>query len=149
MDNTATTTPADGPDPVDRHVGARIAALRDALGQTQSDLATACGISFQQIQKYESGANRVSCSRLVQIALAQGQAPGSYFEGIELLQRESTSESDAVRWASRWLMTPQALELAVAFASIDNRQRAFAVFLAHQAVAYQLKDRAADAKGQG
>jgi len=137
MDNTATTTPADGPDPVDVHVGARIVAMREALGQRQADLATACGISFQQIQKYESGANRVSCSRLVQIAKAQGVAPGSYFEGIELLQREASSESDTVRDAGRWLMTPQALELAVALTSLDNRARDFAVFLAHQAIRYQ------------
>lgn len=129
-------------DPVDVIVGARIAALREAIGQTQTDLAKACGITFQQIQKYESAANRVSCSRLAQIAQAQGVAPGSYFEGVELHGREQSSGSESVRWAGRWLMTPQALELAVAFHRIDDRQRAFALFLAHQAVAYQLKARA-------
>lgn len=136
MDNASTR------DPVDVVVGARIAALRDAIGQTQQDLAKACGISFQQIQKYETAANRVSCSRLAQIAKAQGVAIGSYFEGVELHDREQSSASESVRWAGRWLMTPQALELAVALHQVDDRQRAFAIFLAHQAVVYQLKARA-------
>lgn len=125
--------------PVDVMIGERIAALRDAAGQTQTQLGRACGISFQQIQKYESAANRVSCSRLAQIAQAQGVPIGSYFEGVELHGREQSSASESVRWAGRWLMTPQALELAVALHQVDDRQRAFAVFLAHQAVAYQLK----------
>lgn len=139
MTDTTTTSTRD---PVDVMVGARIAALREAIGQTQTDLAKACGITFQQIQKYESAANRVSCSRLAQIAKAQGVSPGSYFEGVELHDREQSSESESVRWAGRWLMTPQALELAIALGSVGNRVRAFVVFLAHQAVAYELKARA-------
>lgn len=126
-------------DPVDVVVGARIAALREAIGQTQTDLAKACGITFQQIQKYESAANRVSCSRLAQIAKAQGVSPGSYFEGVELHGREQSSESESVRWAGRWLMTPQALELAVALHQVDDRARAFALFMAHQVVVHQKK----------
>lgn len=123
-------------DPVDVMVGARIAALRDAIGQTQSDLAKACGITFQQIQKYESAANRVSCSRLAQIAAAQGVSPGSYFEGVELHHREQSSASETVTWAGRWLMTPQALELGLAMAPLGSRDRAFALFLAHKAAAH-------------
>lgn len=138
-DTTAPRPAGRQADAVDLHVGERIKALRRALGQTQADLAKGCGIAPQQIDKYESGQNRVSCSRLVQIAQAQAVSPASYFEGIELLQREASSASETVATAGRWLMTPQALELALALTSIDNRQRAFAIFLAHQAVAYQLK----------
>ncbi len=52
------------PNPVDVHVGARVRMRRTLLGMTQMDLADALGMSFQQVQKYESGANRISASRL-------------------------------------------------------------------------------------
>lgn len=58
------------PDPLDVAVGARIQRLRTAAGMTQAKLAGAIGISFQQVQKYENGLNRVSGSRLQQIASA-------------------------------------------------------------------------------
>lgn len=122
-------------DPVDVHVGARIRALREAAGQSQTDLAKACGITFQQIQKYESAANRVSCSRLAQIAAAQGTTPGSYFEGTELHQREMSSESQRVQMAGRWLMTPQALSLALDLQGLRPTDREFCVYLASMAAA--------------
>lgn len=56
------------PEPVDVAVGDRIRNRRRHLGFSQGDLAKACGITFQQIQKYERGANRVSASRLMQLA---------------------------------------------------------------------------------
>ena len=58
----------DGPHPVDRHVGRRVCEKRLALGYNQSDLGRALGLTFQQIQKYEKGANRVSASKLWDIA---------------------------------------------------------------------------------
>ncbi|MGH7018335.1 MAG: helix-turn-helix domain-containing protein, partial [Brevundimonas sp.] len=57
-----------GPHPVDRHVGRRVCEKRVALGYNQSDLGRALGLTFQQIQKYEKGANRVSASKLWDIA---------------------------------------------------------------------------------
>jgi transcriptional regulator with XRE-family HTH domain len=54
--------------PVDRHVGARIRVQRMVCGLSQTDLGKAVGVTFQQVQKYENGANRVSASRLQQIA---------------------------------------------------------------------------------
>jgi len=57
-------------DDLDRALGAAIRLRRCSLNLTQEQLATACGISFQQVQKYENGANRVSFSRLVQLARA-------------------------------------------------------------------------------
>jgi transcriptional regulator with XRE-family HTH domain len=64
---------------VDAWVGTRIAARRQALGLSQTALAERVGVSFQQIQKYETGINRISASRLHQIALALGAEPGSFF----------------------------------------------------------------------
>lgn len=69
----------DAVDPVDRHVGARIRAERTQAGLTQSQLGTAVGVTFQQIQKYERGTNRVSASMLVRTAKALGVSVSCLF----------------------------------------------------------------------
>ncbi len=56
------------PNPVDVHVGARLRQHRTLLGMTQTDLGDALGLTFQQVQKYERGANRISASRLADVA---------------------------------------------------------------------------------
>jgi transcriptional regulator with XRE-family HTH domain len=68
------------PDPLDAMVGARIRIFRTDRGLSQSDLAEKIGVAFQQVQKYESGANRVGASRLSRIAAALGIAIGELFE---------------------------------------------------------------------
>jgi transcriptional regulator with XRE-family HTH domain len=70
-----------GPTAVDAHVGQKIRARRIFLGMSQTEVADASGISFQQIQKYESGGNRVGASRLQQISDALGVSPFYFFEG--------------------------------------------------------------------
>jgi len=73
-------TEADGgPDPVDIYVGSRIKMRRTALGMSQERLGDALGLTFQQIQKYERGTNRVSASRLAHIADALGVTVGWMF----------------------------------------------------------------------
>ncbi len=72
-------TPPRSADAVDREVGRRIAIRRLALGLSQTALAERAGVSFQQVQKYESGMNRVSASRLHRIALALGAPAGAFF----------------------------------------------------------------------
>ncbi len=67
--------------PVDLHVGQRLRQRRSLLGMTQQKLAVAVGIKFQQIQKYESGANRVSASRLFALAQALDVPVSYFFEG--------------------------------------------------------------------
>jgi transcriptional regulator with XRE-family HTH domain len=69
--------------PVDLHVGARIRARRQVLDQSQQQLADALGITFQQVQKYERGANRVSASKLWEIAGAQAVPISHYFDGLK------------------------------------------------------------------
>jgi len=68
---------------VDIHVGKKIRQRRWLIGMTQQTLGETVGIKFQQIQKYETGANRVSASRLWDIAKALGLPVASFFEGIE------------------------------------------------------------------
>jgi len=81
--NRQRTIMVDGPHPIDIHVGARIRAQRVLRGLTQSDLARLVGISFQSVQKYEQGENRVSASRLYEFAQVLGVAPQHFFDGLE------------------------------------------------------------------
>lgn len=76
------TITEDGPDPVDIHVGTRLRQRRTLLGMSQEKLAAAFGVSFQQIQKYERGANRVSASRLHQLTRILNVPVGYFFEGM-------------------------------------------------------------------
>lgn len=67
------------PDPIDSFVGARIALRRAAMGLSQTVLAQRLGVSFQQVQKYETGANRISASRLHRLATVLATSPGAFF----------------------------------------------------------------------
>ena len=72
----------DGPDPIDRHVGTRIRGRRVGLRISQTKLGQSIGVTFQQIQKYESGTNRVGASNLFKIAKALGVEVAFFFEGV-------------------------------------------------------------------
>src|SRR3954447_3249699 len=74
--------PDRGPNPVDRHVGLRIRMRRKELGISQEKLAEALGLTFQQVQKYERAANRVSASKLFEIARALNTSVGYFYEGL-------------------------------------------------------------------
>ncbi len=70
---------------IDRHVGRRIRAYRLLAGVSQIDLGDAIGVSFQQVQKYETGQNRISASRLCQVAARLSVPVHEFFDGIVLL----------------------------------------------------------------
>lgn len=74
----------DGPDPVDAYVGERVRAERIRLGWSQTDLGVAIGVTFQQVQKYERGANRVSASMLVRTAQALQVPIAEFFPPADL-----------------------------------------------------------------
>jgi transcriptional regulator with XRE-family HTH domain len=105
------------PNPVDLHVGARIRLRRRMQGVSQEKLADALGLTFQQVQKYERGANRVSASKLYEIAAAL-HAPVSYFfDGLAdpceaHLKRNGATTEQTVH---SFLMTSEGLELARLF----------------------------------
>jgi transcriptional regulator with XRE-family HTH domain len=69
------------PDPIDVHVGRRVRERRTTLGVSQESLGELLGVTFQQIQKYERGANRIGSGRLMQIARALDVPPAFFFEG--------------------------------------------------------------------
>lgn len=80
--------------PVDIHVGKRIRHQRWSTGRTQQQLAENVGIKFQQIQKYETGANRVSASRLFDIAAALAVPVAFFFEGLDGANTPAPTEMD-------------------------------------------------------
>lgn len=111
------------PDVVDVAIGARIRSRRVYLKMSQTELANQIGVSFQQVQKYERGANRVSGSKLVAIAKALEVSAGW------LVGEEPGSGGDMDVFAV--LAVPGALEMARAFAAIRNaRLRAALLALA-------------------
>src|SRR5262249_54402351 len=80
----------DGPDPIDKHVGGQLRLRRAQIGMTQSDLGGKLGLSFQAVQKYETGENRISASRLYQLSRVLEVQMGYFFEGLE-----GTGQSDS------------------------------------------------------
>ncbi len=107
------------PNPVDLHVGARIRMRRKILGVSQERLAEDLGLTFQQIQKYERGANRVSASKLYEIARSLQSSVGYFFEGLADTTGEGLAEGGEP-FVHDFLMTPEGLELASLFPKITR-----------------------------
>jgi Predicted transcriptional regulators len=108
--------------PVDVHVGKRVRHRRWLVGMTQQQLAEKVGIKFQQIQKYETGANRVSASRLWDIADALEVPVAFFFEGIEDNAKEPAADiAEAV--PADLLGDKEALDLIRSYYSIPENQR--------------------------
>lgn len=82
------TAKENGPDPVDVHVGYRVRLRRTLLGYTQQQLGEAVGVTFQQMQKYERGTNRLSASRLYDVARVLGVPISFFFEDLGPAQVE-------------------------------------------------------------
>lgn len=98
---------------VDRTVGVRIKALRKARGFSQTELGQAIGVTFQQIQKYEKGSNRLGASRLQEVARAL-EVPVSALYG----EAEGAGQADDLAL----LVEPDAFDLLKAYAAISNEQ---------------------------
>ncbi|MBI1683371.1 helix-turn-helix domain-containing protein [Caulobacter hibisci] len=108
------------PNPVDMHVGARIRMRRKILGVSQEKLAESLGLTFQQVQKYERGANRVSASKLYEIARSL-QAPVAYFfEGLADPAEPGEGDNRNDLQVHEFLMTPEGLELASLFPKLTK-----------------------------
>lgn len=123
-------TPTGRADNIDRHVAARIRLRRTLLGLSQENLATALGMTFQQVQKYESGANRVSASRLYSISKILRVPISYFFEELPDENSEPLAVADhAMRARADSSVTRRkTLELVRAFYRIDDerlRERLF------------------------
>ena len=100
------------PNPIDKHVGSRVRMRRMLAGVSQEKLGEALGLTFQQVQKYERGANRVSASMLVRIAQRLDTTVG------ELVGETATPFSDEGLFEK--LAVPGAVQLLEAFASVQQ-----------------------------
>jgi transcriptional regulator with XRE-family HTH domain len=103
-------------DPVDKHVGSRVRMRRMLLGMSQSTVAKACGITFQQVQKYESGTNRIGSSRMLQIAEALQVSPEFFFEGLPGAKKQTPVPS----YVTEFLADRDGIALMKALSQIER-----------------------------
>ena len=110
------------PNPVDRHVGARLRMRRMMLPMSQEKLGGALGLTFQQIQKYEKGTNRIGASRLQQISQILQVPVSFFFEGAPSVNARSHGVQDAPSpaYVSDFLATSEGLALTKAFTRIKG-----------------------------
>ena len=106
--------------PVDEHVGKRLRQRRWLVGMTPQQLAEHVGIKFQQIQKYETGANRVSASRLWDIASTLDVSINFFFDGLQA-EKGVKIQSDAM--PSDLMGDKEALDLVRSYYAIPENQR--------------------------
>ena len=106
---------------VDHHVGGRIRSRRLMLGMSQERLAAALGLTFQQVQKYEKGTNRIGAGRLLQISQILDVPPEYLFDGAPDLYGAATSTTEAPADDLRQLLENRGgLALARAYLSIED-----------------------------
>lgn len=111
------------PNPIDKHVGARVRMRRIMLGLSQEKLAEALGVTFQQVQKYEKGTNRIGASRLQEISKSLQAPPAYFFEGAPTGGGPTIagfSEDPATAYVTDFLSTAEGLQLNRAFARIKD-----------------------------
>ena len=110
------------PNPIDKHVGSRVRMRRMMLGMSQEKLGDALGLTFQQVQKYEKGTNRIGASRLQQISIILQVPVAFFFEGAPTLHAHSDSikEAPSPAYVSDFLATSEGLALTKAFTRIKQ-----------------------------
>jgi transcriptional regulator with XRE-family HTH domain len=107
------------PDPIDKHVGARVRMRRLTLGMSQEKLGDGFGVSFQQVQKYEKGFNRMGSSRLHQAANILQVPVTFFFEGAPG-QEKIDGKAISPGYVSAFLATPDGLALVRAYMRIKS-----------------------------
>jgi transcriptional regulator with XRE-family HTH domain len=140
------TVLSDGPHPIDIYVGSRIRHQRALAGLNQTQLAMKVGVTFQSIQKYERGTNRVSASRLQQIATALNVPVSQFFDG---LATESAVRPGTPPVPEHGPTTREIHDLNLAFTAIADRtvRRAFLYLMRSAAGMRELDDDGAPTTG--
>jgi transcriptional regulator with XRE-family HTH domain len=112
------------PNPTDKHVGSRVRMRRMMLGMSQEKLGDSLGLTFQQVQKYEKGTNRIGASRLQQISQILQVPVSFFFEGAPSAQthgrHEGMHEAPSPAYVSDFLATSDGLALTKAFMRIED-----------------------------
>jgi transcriptional regulator with XRE-family HTH domain len=108
--------------PIDKHVGSRVRMRRLMLGMSQTKLGDAIGLTFQQVQKYEKGTNRISASRLQQICDVLQVPVPFFFEGAPLApgQHAGNSAAPSPAYLAEFLASRDGLALTKAFMRIEE-----------------------------
>jgi transcriptional regulator with XRE-family HTH domain len=109
------------PNPVDKHVGSRVRMRRMMIGMSQEKLGEALKLTFQQVQKYEKGTNRISASRLQQIASVLGVTIGFFYEGAPVEGAAGGFAEDASpAYVSSFMASQDGLQLMESFTRIKS-----------------------------
>jgi transcriptional regulator with XRE-family HTH domain len=123
MNLTSTRMAGKKPNPVDTHVGSRVRLRRMLLGMSQERLGESMGLTFQQVQKYEKGVNRIGASRLFQISKILDVPVQFFFEEAphaEAGTARGMAEADSETFILEFLNSREGLELNRAFVKIAN-----------------------------
>ncbi|MEO1039007.1 MAG: helix-turn-helix transcriptional regulator [Pseudomonadota bacterium] len=114
-----------GPNPIDRHVGARVRLRRQLLNMSQEKLGDELGVTFQQVQKYERGANRIGAGRLWVLARTLDVPVSFFYEGVaDSMAQPGFAEGDQTPIVDDFIQSADGVALAQAFAKIrDSRVR--------------------------
>src|SRR6201996_375422 len=113
------------PNPIDVHVGLQVRLRRKELKISQEKLAETLGLTFQQVQKYERGANRISASKLYEIARALRVSIAWFFEGLDDPTAEPAAglvEAGPAPFARSFLTSPEGIDLANLFPRVKPRR---------------------------
>ena len=112
------------PNAIDVHVGSRVQVHRKMLGISQEKLGHGLGVTFQQVQKYEKGTNRISASRLQHIAAILSVPVSSFFEGAPGASSDAADETRPADSVVDFMSSPEGIQLNKAFVGIkDNNLR--------------------------
>lgn len=110
-------------DDIDLHLGKRLRRRRRLLGLTQQQLASFCGVRFQQIQKYECGANRISAARLWQLSEALEVPIGYFYDGLSDEPRQAVAEPHGERGGGEMMARKETMDLIRAYYQLGERPR--------------------------
>jgi transcriptional regulator with XRE-family HTH domain len=110
------------PNPIDRHVGSRVRMRRMLVGMSQEKLGEALGLTFQQVQKYEKGTNRIGASRLQHISRILSVPVSFFFEGAPSSEGMSGAfaENHSSNYVADFLSTSEGVQLNRAFVRITD-----------------------------
>jgi len=123
VSNRAPSVKAKGPNPVDVHVGSRVRLRRMLVGLSQEKLGDSMGLTFQQIQKYEKGVNRIGASRLFKLSQVLDVPVQFFFDGMPASEDSSVAgvaNRDTEAFLFEFLNTRDGLELNRAFIKVSD-----------------------------
>jgi len=108
------------PSPIDSQVGSRLRLRRMLVGMSQEKLGEMLGLTFQQVQKYEKGVNRIGAGRLFQMAHILGVPIAYFYEGADTLRCEESAEASETPLLTEFLASGEGLQLCLAFMRVKD-----------------------------